>query len=51
MQYFVESLCNDKEGSRAHALVFKRFFNDVGDTIHLVYTRVIFTETKLMGWH
>jgi hypothetical protein len=25
--------------------------NDVGDTMHLVYCRVIFSETKLMRWH
>jgi hypothetical protein len=51
MPYSVESLCNVKKDSRAHAFVFKSFSNDVNDTMHLVYCRVTFSETKLMRWH
>jgi hypothetical protein len=51
MPYSVESLCNVKKDSRAHAFVFKSFFNDVCDKMRLVYFLVIFSETKLMHWH
>jgi hypothetical protein len=51
MPYSVESLCNAKKESRAHAFVFESFFNDVSETMHLVYCRVIFSENKLMRWH
>jgi hypothetical protein len=36
MPYSVESFCNVKKDSRAHAFVFKSFFNDISDTMHLV---------------
>jgi hypothetical protein len=42
MPYPVESLCNVKKDSGAHAFVFESFCNDVSDTMHLVYCRVIF---------
>jgi hypothetical protein len=46
MPYSVESMCNVKEDSRAHSFVLKCFFKDVGDTMHLVYCRASFYETK-----
>jgi hypothetical protein len=49
MPYSVESLCNLKKYSRALSFVLKRFFNDVGDTMHL--SRVFFSDDKLMRWH
>jgi hypothetical protein len=51
MPYAVESLCSVKKDSRAHSFVLKRFFNDVVDTMHLVYCQAIFSEAKLMHWH
>jgi hypothetical protein len=51
MPYSVEGLCNVKKDSGAHAFVFKSFFNDVSDKMHLVYCRVNVSETKLMRWH
>jgi hypothetical protein len=51
MPYSVESLCNVNKDSRAHAFVFKGFLNGVSDTMHLVYCRVISSETKLLCWH
>jgi hypothetical protein len=42
MPYSAESLCNVKKDSKAYSFVFKRFFNNVGDTMHVVYCRVIF---------
>jgi hypothetical protein len=51
MPYPVESVCNVKKDSRAQAFVFKSFFNDDSYTVHLVYCRVILSETKLMCWH
>jgi hypothetical protein len=39
-------LSNVKKGSREHSFVCKRFFNDVGDTIHLVYLSVFFLKSN-----
>jgi hypothetical protein len=42
MPYSVGCLCNVKKDSRAHASVFKRFYNyDFGDKMHLVSCRVM----------
>jgi hypothetical protein len=40
MPYSVESLCNVKKDSRAHAFVFMSFYSDVSDTMYLVFCRV-----------